>query len=304
MSGLELALLCSSNPESKSLVSPSCRITSDWREVAASGEIDGVIVATPPALHARMVEEAVRSGLPVMVEKPLTIDFGEARRLEEIVGEAGVPVLVDHIHLFHPAYRALKREAADMGEVRHILSEGGNRGPFRKDASALWDYGPHDLALCLDLLGASPARIAAERVVSQSTEEGYGEVVSLALEFAGGVRAEISTGNLMDEKRRRFAVWFEKGALVFDDLAEHPLVRYETGVDFSGPGVLSGAGGLGGTGHPIPVAPTLPLTAALEAFASGIQGKGGEGFGLALGVEIVRLLGECEAQLPPRGGGS
>ncbi len=301
MSGLELALLCSSNPESKSLVSPSCRITSDWREVAASGEIDGVIVATPPALHARMVEEAVRSGLPVMVEKPLTIDFGEARRLEEIVGEAGVPVLVDHIHLFHPAYRALKREAADMGAVRHILSEGGNRGPFRKDASALWDYGPHDLALCLDLLGASPARITAERVVSQSTEEGYGEVVSLALEFAGGIRAEISAGNLMDEKRRRFAVWFEKGALVFDDLAGHPLVRYETGGDSSGGG---GLGGPGGAGHPITVSPTLPLTAALEAFASGIRGKGGEGFGLALGVEIVRLLGECEAQLPPRGGGS
>jgi predicted dehydrogenase len=299
MSGLELALLCSSNPESKNLVSPSCRITSDWREVATSGEIDGVIVATPPALHARMVEEALRSGLPVMVEKPLTLDHGEARRLGEIAGEADAPVLVDHIYLFHPAYRALKREAADMGAVRRILSVGGNRGPFRKDASALWDYGPHDLALCLDLLGASPARISAERVASQSTEEGYGEVVSLSLEFAGGVRAEISAGNLMDEKRRRFAVWLEKGALVFDDLAEHPLMRYETGGDSSGGGAL---GGPGGVGHPIPASPTLPLTAALEAFASGIRGEAGEEFGLALGVEIVRLLGECEAQLPPRGG--
>ena len=108
----------------------------------------------------------------------------------------------------------------------------------------------------------------------------------------------------MNEKRRRFAVWFEKGALVFDDLAEHPLVRYETGGDSSGGGALGGPGGFsgpGGAGHPIPASPTLPLTAALEAFASGIRGKGGEGFGLALGVEIVRLLGECEAQLPPRG---
>ena len=81
----------------------------------------------------------------------------------------------------------------------------------------------------------------------------------------------------------------------------HPLVRYETEGDSSGHGALSGAGGPGGAGHPIPASTTLPLTAALEAFASGIRGKGGEEFGLALGVEIVRLLGECEVQLPPRG---
>lgn len=293
MSGLELAFLCSSNSASENLVAPSCRITSDWLKVATSGELDGVIVAAPPTLHARMVEEAVRAGLPVMVEKPLTLNYEEARRLQDIVEETDVPVLVDHIHLFHPAYRALKREAKGLGAVRHLQSEGGNRGPFRKDASALWDYGPHDLSLCLDLLQSSPSGIAAKRTASRQTGEGWGEVVSLTLEFPDNVRAEISVGNLMTEKRRWFAAWFDGCALVFDDLAQFPLMRYET------KGGFSAHGSLDGPGRPIPVDSTLPLTAALETFASGIRGNVGGEFGLSLGVNIVRVLSECEAVLVP-----
>lgn len=293
MNGLELAFLCSSNPASKNLVAPSCRITSDWLEVAASGELDGVIVATPPTLHARMVEKAVRSGLPVMVEKPLTLNYEEARRLQDVVKETGVPVLVDHIHLFHPAYRALKREAKGLGAVRHLHSEGGNSGPCRKDASALWDYGPHDLALCMNFLSSYPSGITVGRTAFRLTDEGYEEVVSLALEFPDNVRAEISVGNLMTEKRRWFAAWFDGCALVFDDLAQFPLMRYET------KGGFSAHGSLDGPGRPIPVDSILPLTAALETFASGIRGNVGGEFGLSLGVDIVRILSECEAVLVP-----
>jgi hypothetical protein len=38
----------------------------------------------------------------------------------------------------------------------------------------------------------------------------------------------------------------------------------------------------------------------VEAFARGIRGESLEGFGVELGVEIVRLLAACEAALPRR----
>ncbi|OGL64168.1 MAG: hypothetical protein A3J27_13315 [Candidatus Tectomicrobia bacterium RIFCSPLOWO2_12_FULL_69_37] len=294
---LALARLCSSNPGSRSLVDPACRITADWREVAEARDLDGVIVCTPPALHAGMTGAAVRAGLPVMVEKPLTLDLEEARRLQETVERAGVPVLVDHIHLFHPAYRALKREAARLGPVRAIRSEGGSWGPFRKDTTSLWDYAPHDLALCLDLMGGSPLRLAARVEESRQTPEGRGENYALELEFPGGVRAGVRVGKIFPEKRRRFVSWFGECALVFDDLAPQRLVRHPLPEGWAGDPPLPE-----GPGEPVPHDYEPPLNAALRAFARGVRGESLEGFGVGLGVEIVRLLKEAEGQLPPEGG--
>lgn len=294
---LALARLCSSNPESRTLAGPACRLTADWREVAAAPDLDGVIVATPPALHAAMTKAAVQAGIPVMVEKPLTLDFGEARRLQAAVERAGVPVLVDHIHLFHPAYQALKREARRLGPVRHIRSEGGNYGPFREDTTSLWDYGPHDLALCMDLMGGAPLRLAARLEEARQTPEGRGENCALELEFPGGVRAEIRVGKIFPERIRRLAAWFEGCALVFNDLAARRLVRHPAPGDWEG-----GPPALEGPGEPVPHDYEPPLTAALRAFARGIRGESLENFGVGLGVEVVRLLAEAERQLRPEGG--
>ncbi|MBI3127332.1 MAG: Gfo/Idh/MocA family oxidoreductase [Candidatus Tectomicrobia bacterium] len=293
---LALARLCSANPESRALVDSSCQITRDWREVAEASDLDGVIVCTPPALHAMMTGAAVRAGLPAMVEKPLTLDLEEALRLQETVERAGVPVLVDHIHLFHPAYQALKREAARLGPVRRIRAEGGSLGPFREDTTSLWDYGPHDLAMCLDLLGASPRRLAARLEETRETPEGRGENFALELDFPGGARAGIRVGKIFPEKRRRFAAWLGGCALVFDDLAPQRLVRHPLPQGWEGePPALEGPG------EPLPFDYEPPLAAALKAFARGIRGESLEGLGVELGVEIVRLLNEAERQLPPEG---
>ncbi|MEE9276526.1 MAG: hypothetical protein V3V62_14570, partial [bacterium] len=199
------------------------------------------------------------------------------------------------IHLFHPAFRRLKEEAARLGRLTHIRAEGGSWGPFRADTSPLWDYGPHDVSMCLDLIGEAPSSVAAEREEARQTGEGYGEVVSLRLEFPGGGRAAVRVGNLMPEKRRRLTAYCERGALDFNDLAADKLILHEgappppSGEDPAPPP---------GAGRPAPVSDALPLTCAVEAFAAAIRGESREGLGLALAVEVVRVLTACDAALP------
>ena len=43
-----------------------------------------------------------------------------------------------------------------LGPIREIAAVAGNRGPYREDVAVLWDWGPHDVAMALDLVGASP----------------------------------------------------------------------------------------------------------------------------------------------------
>src|SRR5207244_7372438 len=125
---VSLVGICSSNPETKALVDPDCLITTNWRSLIALSRLDGVIVATPPQVQVAVIREAHQRRLPLMVEKPLTTRLSEALQLQELAGNS--IILVDHTHLFHPGYAALKRLAAGLGPIRAIHSIGGSRGPF------------------------------------------------------------------------------------------------------------------------------------------------------------------------------
>ena len=70
LEGVDLVRLCSRNPESAKLAGPDCEISPDWRQLIEAGDLDGVIIAAPPALQSEMMLAAIGRGLPVLAEKP------------------------------------------------------------------------------------------------------------------------------------------------------------------------------------------------------------------------------------------
>ena len=50
--GFSLARLASNNPESRNLVHEGCQISKNWQEVTSADDLDGVIIAAPPKMHA------------------------------------------------------------------------------------------------------------------------------------------------------------------------------------------------------------------------------------------------------------
>ena len=57
---------------------------------------DVVSVASPPATHAPLARQAIAAGCHVLVEKPFTLDTGEARLLLEEAEAAGLVHLIGH----------------------------------------------------------------------------------------------------------------------------------------------------------------------------------------------------------------
>ncbi|MBI2235915.1 MAG: Gfo/Idh/MocA family oxidoreductase [Magnetospirillum sp.] len=262
--GVELAAVASSNPETEALLPAGTALFPHWRAMLAAGALDGVIVATPPASHAEITLAALAAGLPVLVEKPLAMNAAEAAAVLAAARQAGRIVMVDHVHLFSPAWRRLKYLAAGMGAVLGIKGTAGDTGPRRADVSVLWDWGPHDLALCLDLLGRPPDAVGAEQ---------SGETLRLGLRF-GTVPATITLGTL-PVKTRRFAVTCEGGRLVYDALATEKLTL---------------------DGRTVPVAPDLPLSVAVAEFADAVRRGSTDTAGLELGVAVVKILAACQTE--------
>ena len=226
-----------------------------WRtmlQLVQRGDVDGIIVATTPDVQAEIAAAAALAGAPALVEKPL----GLSRKAADNVlqswreSERKPPIVVDYIHLFAPAYRGLKSAvlatSGGTAAIVDIESVGTNKGPFR-NWSPLYDYGSHDVALCLDLLGANaPFRVHYARKLPTSAGLA-GELVEASFDL-DTVRVSVQLGNGAAAKSRRFAVTLAGGrTIVYDDCRPHPFKLVDRG-------------------EPIPVSERMPLDAALAYF--------------------------------------
>lgn len=285
---VKLSLIASQNPETAKLAGEGCQILPDWRAVAHAPGIQGLIIATPPALHAEMAKTAIEVGLPVLVEKPLTLSFAEASELKRLAAERDSFVMVDHTQLFNPAYRALKELGAHLGRLRAIWGEAGNQGPYRKDADVLWDWGCHDVAMCLDLVGRMPEDIRAVLAQDRVIDGGIGQEVALDLLFPEGIAARVDLSNLLVEKRRRLTAYFDLATLVFDDLAPAKLCLYPPADPFDRPQ---------GEGEAIDVPAVMPLELAVREFADAIRHERDDTANLDHAIAVVAVLEEAQKRM-------
>lgn len=285
----KLTHVATSRPATTAELPQGVKVTPRWQELV-QGECDAVLIATPPHTHAEMVEACLENHKPCLVEKPLCLDVPTAKGLHQRIQSSEHLVLVNHILLFHPAYQALKKALSQSGEtIRLILSEGGALGPFRSDTDALWDWCPHDLSVCLDLLQKQPLRMAA--LGGPPDPKGSPEAVSIRLDFPDGASAWIHAGRLQGQKRRGLSVFTDSHLYLFNDMALPKLTV--SAVDFK----KRYSGGIPDSLEMRPIEPLStqsPLASVLTYFLEGLAGGDRRYFGLDLALEITRLLEECD----------
>ena len=87
-----------------------------------SGDLDGVVVTSPPAFHVEQGIASVERGLPVLMEKPVCPSEADARKLEEAVNRTGVPLLLTYTWRWWPplekVWDLLNSQA--VGKLRHV----------------------------------------------------------------------------------------------------------------------------------------------------------------------------------------
>lgn len=83
-------------------------------EAMRSGRFDAAVVATPTLFHVEQAVAMIETGLPVLLEKPVSPGLAEARLLADRAAARGVPVLLGYTWRWWPALR----------RVRELLAEG------------------------------------------------------------------------------------------------------------------------------------------------------------------------------------
>ena len=212
LDGVKLTSLASSNPDSVGLVEPECFISKNWQDVVDAEELDGLVIASPPSTHVDIALAAINKGLAVLLEKPMALSLADAGRLLTSAQAEDAIIMVDHIHLYSAAWEAIRREAPALGAIRTMTGIAGKGGVIPSSSPVLWEWGSHDLAMCISLMGRVPENVSVKRV---DFREG-GETLDLALDF-GDADARLTISNLFQKPNRLFSIFFDGGELTYDD---------------------------------------------------------------------------------------
>ena len=156
-------------------------------------EVDAVAMAVPPDVQAELAVRAAAAGRHLLLDKPLALSLDGADKVAEAVAAGGVASLVFFTLRFLPEVAAWMEETGGAGGwhggdgawLGTALEPGSPfaDSPWRQRKGALWDLGPHLLALAIPTLGP------VERVTAGT---GLGDTVHLILGHEGGASSTLA----------------------------------------------------------------------------------------------------------------
>lgn len=216
----DIRVLCDIRPEAldglKERV-PGATLTQDAAQAMQHPGLNAVVIATPADSHFELALQALRQGLHVLVEKPMTMNLEQAEQLHAEAIRAGRTLMIDQTCIYTPAMEHLHALLTSGGRQFRTLSS-VRMGPyaFRREVNILEDVGVHDLAI-LDYLtgGKMPLRITATGA-AWLPEWPVAEAV-LNLDYGEGCFASVHVSWLCPEKHQYIRVNFHDGLAVCEE---------------------------------------------------------------------------------------
>ncbi|OPL12784.1 MAG: hypothetical protein AVO39_03725 [delta proteobacterium MLS_D] len=266
---------------------PGITLFSDYREAAEAG-FDGFTLATPAETHHDVAMFLMDRGRHVLVEKPLALTLEDARAMKRLADERGVILMVGHLLLFHPAFRAMKEliDAGKIGRLEYIYSNRLNLGTVRTEENILWSFAPHDISLFQYFTGDLPDEVVSRGGVF--LQPAIHDSSMTILTYPGNRVGHIFVSWLHPFKEHRIVIIGSKGMFSYEDSSpDKEILFYEKGIDW----VRGEPVSRNGATETIPYEKKPPLTEELAYFARCIeQGVQPQWADAENGIQVLEIL--------------
>jgi predicted dehydrogenase len=188
------------------------------KEVA--GRVDAVTIAVPTESHLEVALPFLRSGIAVLVEKPLARDTGEARQMIEAAAASGAVFGVGHTERYNPAVEAVRPllEHPRFIEVHRL----GTFPDRSLDIDVVFDLMIHDLDVVLSIV---PSEVTAVEAVGVAVLTPRPDIANARLRFASGCIANITASRISKDRVRKIRV-FQRDAYLSVDYAAQEVERW------------------------------------------------------------------------------
>ncbi len=211
-------------------------------------EVNAVVVSTPEHDHTRAVLQALEMGKPVLVEKPLALALGDARKIVAAVRDAKGDLFVGYTKRYTRSY-ILAKEYIAKGCLGQILGATTRVYNSRAQAFQILKRSPHAspvldvLTYYVDLVcwffeGNAPAEVVARGQKGVFRDAGYGadDVTWAILTFADGAVVSLGVDYALPEKypslgqSPRMEVLGTEGVIILDEDHKEHIIYTNKGV--------------------------------------------------------------------------
>jgi myo-inositol 2-dehydrogenase/D-chiro-inositol 1-dehydrogenase len=141
-------------------------------EIAASDDVDAVLICTPTNTHADLIEQFAKAGKAVFCEKPVDLSLNRVRKCLETVKAENATLMVGFQRRFDPDFMALKQTIDDgrIGDVEMITLTSRDPGPppydyIKVSGGIFRDMTIHDFDVARWLLGEEVETVQASASV-------------------------------------------------------------------------------------------------------------------------------------------
>src|SRR3569623_3447049 len=171
-------------------------------QIAASPDIDAVVICTPTDTHADLIEKFSNAGKAIFCEKPIDLSVKRVEECLKVVAKNKTTLMVGFTRRFDPHFMAV-RAAIDAGEIGDvemvtIVSRDPGAPPIeyvKRSGGIFRDMTIHDFDMARFLLGEEITTVSAQASVLVDKaigEAGDYDSVSVMLSTASGKHATIS----------------------------------------------------------------------------------------------------------------
>lgn len=221
---------------------------SDYRELF--GKVKAVNIVVPTSLHYQLAMDFLNNDIHVLVEKPITIDLNQAKKIVELADERNLILQVGHLERFNPAVGQLKKMIKKPLYIEtHRLSFPTKRN---LDVGVVWDLMIHDLDILLNIVDSPVEELHS---LGSSLYSDHEDLALVQIRFKNGTLANLFASRVSGEKLRQLKVIEENRTLSLDFINQTLAILRPPKRDITSPPEY------------VPIKRAEPLRVELEHFA-------------------------------------
>ncbi len=228
MPDVELVAVADSDPERAAAIASEYRCRALTDPAGLSDAVEAASIAVPTEFHRPVALQLLRSGIDVLVEKPLARTVEEADAIVEAARDSGRLLMTGHTERFNPAVITLARavDRPRFFEI-HRLAAFSARST---DIDVVLDLMIHDLDLLLHLDGSEAAAVEAVGINALTDKV---DIANARIRMKSGCVANLTASRISPGPLRRIRV-FQGRAYISCDTGTRKVERYQLRTDASG----------------------------------------------------------------------
>jgi UDP-N-acetylglucosamine 3-dehydrogenase len=187
-------------------------------------KVEAVTIAVPTTLHHAYVLQALRTGVHVLVEKPIASTIKEAMEMIQKARDSNKILMVGHLERLNPAVQATKKflQRGLLGDVVSITAKRvGPHNPRIRDVGVILDLAIHDIDVISNMLGKKVSKVFTVGGVKLHPFEDY---AIICLAFPDHVAGVVETNWLTPKKVRTLTIVGTEGVIEVDYLSQKAVV--------------------------------------------------------------------------------